>query len=118
MSKEHYDRGTRQLPILRASDTVKIQIQGRWVPGVVIGRAETTPHSYVARGPSGHEYRRNRKHLREVAESVPLLINMDLTNDNSQKQPSQLEPVDEPPLNENNRTSHGKTVRPPSRYHN
>ena len=90
-------------------------MQGRWVSGVVIRQAET-PCLYVVSIPSGHVYRRNRKHLRKVAESVPLLMNMDLTNDHSEQQPSQLEPADESPVTENNRTSRGRTVRPPSRY--
>jgi len=90
-------------------------MQNRWVPGVVICQAET-PHSYVVRGLRGHEYRRNRKHLRKVAESVPLLMNMDLTNDYSRSQPSQPEPVDGSPVIENNRTSCDHTVRPPERY--
>ena len=115
MSKEHYDHGTRQLSVLKRSDAVRIQMQGRWVPGVVIRQAET-PRSYVVRGPRGHEYRRNRKHLRKVAESVPLLMNMDLTNDYSEPQPSQPEPADGSPVTENNRTSCGRSVRPPGRY--
>ena len=81
ISKEHYDRGTKQLSVLKANDAVRIQMQGRWVPGVVIRQAET-PRSYVVRGPSGHEYRRNRKHLRKVVESVP--STMDIVYDDSE----------------------------------
>ena len=85
MSKENYDRGTRELSILKAGDAVRIQMQGRWVPGVVIRLAET-PRSYIIKGPSGHEYRRNRKHLRKVAESVPMTLNMDIPYDDPEQQ--------------------------------
>ena len=115
ISKEHYDRGTKQLSVLKANDTVGIQMQGRWVPGVVIRQAET-PRSYVVRGPSGREYRRNCKHLRKVVESVPSTMNMDIVYDDSEQQASVTEPVDELPVTNNYRTSHGRTVRPPSRY--
>ena len=54
MSKEHYDHGIRQLSVLKPGDAVRIQMQGRWIPGVVIRQAEA-PHLYVVRGPRGHE---------------------------------------------------------------
>ena len=41
---------------------------------------------------------------------------MDLTNDHLEPQPSQPEPVNGSPVTENNRTSCGRTVRPPGRY--
>ena len=115
MSKEYYDRGTRQLSVLKANDAVRIQMQGRWVPGVVIRQAET-PRSYIVKGPSGHEYRRNRKHLRKVAESVPMTFNMDIPCDDSEQQANVTELPDEPPVTNNDRTSCGRTVKAPRRY--
>ena len=55
-------------------------MQGRWVPGVVVRQAES-PCSYMVKGPSGREYRRNHKHLRKVVESVPVPIDIDDTYD-------------------------------------
>ena len=115
MSKENYDRGTRELSILKAGDAVRIQMQGRWVPGVVIRLAET-PRSYIIKGPSGHEYKRNRKHLRKVAESVPMTLNMDIPYDDPEQQANVTEAHDEPPVTNNDRTSCGRTVRAPRRY--
>ena len=115
MSKENYDRGTRQLSVLKANDAVRIQMQGRWVPGVVVRQAET-PRSYIVKGPSGHEYRRNRKHLRKVAESVPMNIYMDIPCDDSEQQANVTEPSDEPPVTNNDRTLSGRTVKTPRRY--
>ena len=43
-------------------------------------------------------------------------MNMDLVCDNSEQQANVTEPVDEPPVSNNDRTSRGRTVRPPSRY--
>ena len=34
-SKDYYDQGAKQLPVLKPNDVVQIQMQGRWVPGVV-----------------------------------------------------------------------------------
>ncbi len=115
ISKENYDRGTRQLPILKANDAVRIQMQGRWVPGVVICKADT-PRSYIVKGPNGHEYRRNRKHLRKVAESVPETMDMDIPCDNSEQQAIVTEHPDELPVTNNERTPSGRTVKTPRRY--
>ena len=90
-------------------------MQARWVLGVVIHQAETLL-SYIVSGPSGHEYRRNCKHLRKVVESVPTTINMDIVCDDSERQANVTEPVDKLPVTNNDRTSRGRTVRPPSRY--
>ena len=114
-SEENYDQGIRQLPILKANDAVRIQMQGRWVPGVVICQAET-PHSYIVKGPNGHEYRKNHKHLRKVAESVPETMDMDIPCDNSEQQAMVMEHPDEPPVTNNDRTSSGCTVKTPRRY--
>ena len=94
ISKEHYDCGTKQLSVLKANDAVRIQMRGRWVPGVLISQAEI-PRSYVVRGTSGRQYRRNRKHLRKVVESVPTTMNMDIVCDDSEQQANVTEPVDE-----------------------
>ena len=116
VAKENYDRGTRQLSVLKANDAVRIQMQGRWVPGVVIRQAET-PRSYIVRGPSGHEYRRNRKHLRKVAESTQMTMNMHMPcDDDLEQQTNVTEPPDEPPMTNNDRTSSAQTVKTPRRY--
>ena len=112
-SKEHYNCGNNS--VLKANDAVRIQMEGRWVPGVVIHQAETSC-SYIVREPSGRKYRRNRRHLRKVVESVPTTMNMDIVCDDLEQQANVTELVDEAPVTNNYRTSRGRTVRPPSRY--
>ena len=115
MAKENYDRGSRQLSVLKVDDAVGIQLQGRWVPGVVIQQAES-PYSYIVRGPCGHEYGRNHKHLRKVAELTPMTMNMHIPCDHSEQQTNVTEPPDEPPVTNNNSTSCGQTVKAPRRH--
>ena len=90
-------------------------MQGRWVPGVVVRQAET-PHSYMVKGPSGHEYRRNRKHLRKVVESVPVPIYIDNTYGDPPPQAiSANDPNDSPSIG-SNQSSGGRIIRAPRRY--
>ena len=79
-------------------------------------RLAETPRSYIIKGPSGHEYRRNRKHLRKVAKSVPMTLNMDIPYDDPEQQANVPEAHGEPPVTNNDRTSCGQTVRAPRRY--
>ena len=115
MSKEYYDQGTKQLSILKPNDAVRIQMQGRWVPGVIIRQAET-PRSYIVKGPSGREYQRNRKHLRKVNESIPLPMDIDDTDENPTPPPVSTNHSGDSPMSTTIRTSGGRTIRTPRRY--
>jgi len=115
MSKEYYDRGAKQLSVLKPNDAVRIQMQGRWVPGVVIRQAET-PRSYIVKGPSGCEYQRNCKYLRKVAESVPLPMEIDDTDENLAPPPTSNNCSSDSPTSATDRTSGGRIIRVPRRY--
>ena len=115
VSKEYYDRGARQLSELNPNDTVRMQVQDRWIPCTVVRQADA-PRSYVVKGLNGQEYRRNRKHLRRVNEPPLTTIDVD-----DVEPPPQL-PTGEQPTstttvaNETNMTSRGRIVRAPTRY--
>jgi len=72
VSKEYYDKGTRQLCKLQPNDSIRMQVQNRWVPGIVVQKA-STPRSYIVRRLNGQEYCRNHKYLRKVNEPPPVL---------------------------------------------
>ena len=82
---------------------------------MVVRQAES-PHSYIVRGPSGCEYRRNRKHLRKVAESAPIPIDIDDTDEDSLTQSVSGGYSSDSPMATTNRTSSGRTIRAPVRY--
>ena len=65
--KVYYDRGTKPLDPLHPGDNVRILRQGTWQPATVTTQADT-PRSYNVTTPDGAEYRRNRQHLRKVAQ--------------------------------------------------
>ena len=76
VSKEYYDRGARQLSKLNPNDTVRMQLQDRWIPCTVVRQADA-PRPYVVKGLNGQEYRRNRKHLRRVNEPPLTTVDVD-----------------------------------------
>ena len=111
-SKENYDHGTKQLSVLKPNDAIRIQVQNKWVPGVVIQEAETA-HSYIVREPTGREYRKNHKHLQKVPEYIPVPIDIDDTNENAELQHVSSDHTSDPSRNITNR---GCTIRAPVRY--
>jgi len=119
VSKEYYDKGARQLCELQPNDSIRMQVQNRWVPGTVVRKANT-PRSYVVRGLNGQEYRRNRKHLRKVNEPSPVPVDIDDIDEPTlqQQEPPQVEQSINSPVIEGNRTSYGRVIRPPARYQN
>ena len=70
LCKQHYDRGTKELPELHQSDTVRLLCGRTWQPAVVTD-VSAAPRSYVVTVPGGHTYRRNRSHLQRVREPPP-----------------------------------------------
>ena len=62
-SKKYYDRGSRELSVLKAEDNIyfKHTPAGQWIPGTVI--KVVGPRSYLIRDQDGNEYRRNRIHI-------------------------------------------------------
>jgi len=65
MVTQYYDIASKDLCELKPNDTVRIEVQDQWVPGVVV-KLTDAPRLYLVRGPNGREYHRNRKHLRRV----------------------------------------------------
>ena len=112
ISKDYYDQRTKQLSVLKPNDAIRI---GRWVPGVVIRQAET-PRSYIVKGPSGHEYRRNRKHLKKVVEHAPIPMDIDDTGDDPTPQAISVNQSNDMPSNSSNQTAGGRIIRTPRRY--
>ena len=57
------------LPKLQPKDSIRIQMNGEWVPGTVKGLAGT-PRSYIVVGPAagGREYQQNCRHLRKTVQ--------------------------------------------------
>jgi len=96
-----------------------LQVQDEWVPRVVV-KLTDAPRSYIVRGPSGREYRRNRKHLRRVETSVLAPSSDDDDENESTVQPEQTQETVEPGTDnlpqEPVRTSRGRMVRESARY--
>ena len=68
--KQHYDRGTNELPELHQGDTVRLLCSRTWQPAFVTD-VSAAPRSYLVTVPGGHTYRRNRSHLQRVREPPP-----------------------------------------------
>ena len=105
------------LPTLQPKDQVRMQVQGHWIPAVVVREADT-PHSYIVQTSEGRNYRRNRKHLRKSTNPAT-----DLTSDNDDDFEVSAEPTSSNELNEpgtlpppDRQTQRGRTVRIPARY--
>jgi len=110
--EEDVQGGTKQLSGLKPNDAVRIQMQRRWVPGVVIWQAETL-RSYILKGPSSHEYQRNHKYLRKVAESILLPVDIDDTDENPAPPPVSTDCSIVSPICTTDRTSGGCIIRVP-----
>ena len=72
--KFFYDKSSKNLSKLNPGDTVRVQNDKKWEPGVVVENA-TTPRSYHVQTERGR-YRRNRKHLKKTKEK-PINIERD-----------------------------------------
>ena len=70
-NKKHYDKGSKDLPKLQPTDSVRIQMGGEWILGTV-KRLAGTPRSYIVEGPGGREYRQNCRHLRKAPQFIRL----------------------------------------------
>ena len=66
--KSYFDAHTKSLDELVAGETVRVLKEGKWQPGVVVGKAET-PRSYNVKLANGSELRRNRRVIRKTKES-------------------------------------------------
>ena len=76
--KYFFDKSKRNLNELKPGDTVRVQSEKKWEPGVVVQKADT-PRSYHVQTQRG-SYRRNRKHLIKTNEN-PTNIDRDLDFD-------------------------------------
>ena len=125
-NERYYDRASKDLCELQPNDTIRIQVQDQWVPGVVV-RLIDTPRSYIVRGHNGREYRRNRRHLRRVDKKqvTPSVDDDDEDHENastdqaeqaqdSTELPQSADTMSEEPV----RTSRGRIVKQPTRYQN
>ena len=122
-NKKYYDRASKDLCKLQPNDSIRIQVEDQWVPGVVVKLADA-PRSYIVRGPNGREYRRNHKHLRKVSQaSETLSIDDDDENEGATEQVEQTQEntvqtdsnagvTTQEPV----RTSRGRIVKEPTRY--
>ena len=69
LQKKSYDRGARNLPVLKQGDVVRIRGEkGFPQKGVIIEKSKY-PRSYLVKSSSG-TYRRNRRHLLKVEEPI------------------------------------------------
>ena len=62
--KRYYDRGSRQLPVVREGEKIRVQLQNKWKPAVMTKKLET-PRSYIVQTSTGQKLRRNRHHIRK-----------------------------------------------------
>lgn len=64
--KRYYDRGSRQLPVVREGEKIRLQPQNKWKPAVVTKILETPRSSvYIVQTSTGQKLRRNRHHIRK-----------------------------------------------------
>ena len=70
--KKYYDRGTRELSVLKPGDVVRMQVRNQWKPAVV-SDVSAHPRSYIVNC-DGHEYRRNQRHLMKTNEPIPNVV--------------------------------------------
>ena len=69
--KRYFDRGTKQLPLLKEGEKVKMRLPNKsWKDAKVVTKS-TFPRSYVVEC-EGRQYRRNRVDLRKCANNKPL----------------------------------------------
>ena len=76
--KYFYDKRSRNLSQLKSGNTILVQRENTWEPGVITDHA-STPRSYHVRTERGG-YRRNRKHLMKTKE-IPIRSNDRLEDD-------------------------------------
>lgn len=69
--QKHYDRGSHELPKLKAGEQIRLRNQNnRWEPATVI--REVDSRSYIVRTENGRFYRRNRRWLMQTRKSTVL----------------------------------------------
>ena len=114
--KYFYDKRSRDLSQLNPGDTIRVQRENKWEPGVVTDHTNT-PRSYHVRTERG-EYRRNRKHLMKINE-IPIRSDGNLeddyeTNVDDNTQSDEREPSTSKP--KPYVTRYGRTVKTPARF--
>ena len=93
--KHYYDQHAKPLKQLKTGDSVLVSAKdGKWKPAKVTSLNERGPRSYNIVTPQGHQYRRNRKDLRNLARPVNInAYDDDFLDDYN---PDTSEPVVEP----------------------
>ena len=92
--KYFYDKRSRDLSQLKPGDTIRIQRENKWEPGLVTDHTNT-PRSYHVRTERG-ENKRNRKHLMKT-NGIPIRSDDNLeddykTNEDDSTQSDEREP--------------------------
>ena len=64
--KYYFDQHTKQLPRLEKGEQIRVGMEKRWEPGVVVHHAETPTRSYRVQRDNGGENHRNRKVLMKL----------------------------------------------------
>ena len=64
--KYYFDQYTKQLPRLEKGEQIRVGMEKRWEPGVVVHHAETPTRSYRVQRDNGGENHRNRKVLMKL----------------------------------------------------
>ncbi|MCG7876437.1 MAG: RNase H-like domain-containing protein [Candidatus Thiodiazotropha endolucinida] len=81
--KYFYDKSSKNLSHLSPGDTIRVQNEKHWEPGIVVQNA-TTPRSYHVQTKRG-QYRRNRKHLMKTNEK-PINFDRDYDDDDQREE--------------------------------
>ena len=116
--KYFYDKSKRNLNELKPGDTIRVQSEKKWEPGVVVQKADT-PRSYHVQTQRG-SYRRNRKHLMKTNEN-PTNIDRDLDFDDQggeqvENNTQSIEPQENASGAKPYVTRSGRVVRIPERF--
>ena len=114
--KYFYDRRCRDLSQLKPGDTIRVQRENKWEPGVVTDHANT-PRLYHVRTERG-EYRRNRKHLMKTNET-PIRSDDKLEDDYETNVDDGTQSDEREPSTSETKpyvTRYGRTVKTPARF--
>ncbi len=71
--KKFFDRGAKTLPAVEVGDTVRVQFDREWCPGIITGK-HPAPRSFYVTTNSGRTYRRNRRAMRKSREKPPVIV--------------------------------------------
>lgn len=116
--KHFFDRSSKPLSQLKPGDSIRIQTEKKWEPGVVVENA-STPRSYHVRTADG-KYRRNRRHLMKTNEKPIINDNDDFNDDNYDDKIENYTQSDKQEDNQSDNklyvTRSGRTVKMPERF--